>query len=111
MSSEDVRPIRFESTAARLRAALDAPADLNGRADPGARPDPSSPADPDRRTDLHPPTDPGGTAGRAADVPPEAAADLLAYLRGKAGAGRLERAAAGPAQAAVLAAAVEEALR
>lgn len=81
MSSDDVHPIRFESTAAHLRAALDGPADLNGRADP------------------------------AVAVRSEAAVDVLAYLRDKAEAGRLDRGAAVPAPAAVLAAAVEEALR
>jgi len=85
VSSDDVHPIRFESTAARLRAALDGPWDLNGRADDGGLP--------------------------LAGLPAGADADLLGYLRDKARAGRLERGATVPAPACVLAAAVEEALR
>ena len=85
MSSDDIHPIRFESTAAQLRAALDGPAELNGRAAPGAD------------QTLRP-----GSA---------AAVDLLGYLRDKAGSGRLERGAVVPAAAGVLATGVEGALR
>lgn len=93
MSSDDIHPIRFESTAAQLRAALDGPADLNGRADPDGRPGP------------------GAATRQPGEVSSAAAVDLLAYLRDKAGAGRLERGAAVPAAAGVLAAGTEEALR
>ena len=91
MSSDDVQPIRFESTAAQLRAALDGPAELNGRAAPGSHPGPG--ADQTLR--------PGSAA----------AVDLLGYLRDKAGSGRLERGAVVPAAAGVLATGVEGALR